>query len=209
MKKMLLSLFMSSVILTGCDNATKSKSAEDKEEVVAKPTNKIDSLKLEWTGYKTTEKTPVSGVFKQVKIKGEDLTATTPEEALDGATVKASVTSLFSGNEVRDPKLINIFFGAMENTDALEGVLHLADGKSVLSVTMNSVTKDIPVTTNFSNGAFTVEGDVNITEFGAGTAVEALAKACEVLHTGIDGVSKTWDEAHFKGTVYFSSEFGK
>ncbi|GLB50223.1 YceI family protein [Neptunitalea lumnitzerae] len=207
MKKILLSLVAASTIFVSCDNASKTKTTEDAgktEEVAIKETAKIDSLTLAWTGYKTTAKTPVSGVFKNVEVSGEDLSAEEPAEMFDGATFTATVASLFSGNEIRDPKLKDIFFGTMANTAALKGTLHVKEEGTVLEVTMNDVTKEVPVTTSFENGVYTVEGDVHLADFSAMAAVEALAKACYELHTGIDGVSKTWDEAHFKGAVYLA-----
>ncbi|GLB51746.1 polyisoprenoid-binding protein [Neptunitalea chrysea] len=205
MKKFILTFIIAASLMVSCNTAPKEKSTEKKLDMSMVPAAKIDSLKLEWTGYKTTAKTPVSGVFKEVSVSGENKKAASPEEVLNGATFTASVASLFSGNEIRDPKLIDIFFGTMVNTPELKGVLHLEE-KPFLSITMNDVTKEVPVTTSFKDGVYRVEGDVKLADFNAIPAVEAIAKACYELHTGIDGVSKTWDEAHFKGSVYFAQK---
>lgn len=206
MKKSIFAFSMAalSLALFSCNDAQKKDNAETSTEVTPESSMAIDSVTLGWTGYKTTEKTPVKGVFKKVSIKDYNEEAATPEAYLDGAKVNITVASLFSGNEARDPKLIDIFFGNMTNTALLEGTLHLKDGKNTIEVTMNDVTKEVPVTTSFENNVFTVSGDVDVTNFGATKAVEELSKACYDLHTGLDGVSKTWSEAHFEGSVYFS-----
>lgn len=167
----------------------------------------VDSVALEWTGYKTTDKAPVSGVFQQINVEGINNNGTTPEEVLDGALVRIPISSLYSGDPTRDPKLIDIFFGTMENTELISGEFHANDGNPVLSVTMNGTTQEIPVTTSLNGNIYTLEGDVLLEDFGALDAVAALAEACFDLHKGADGVSKTWDEAHFKGAVFFSSTF--
>lgn len=167
----------------------------------------IDSVSLTWTGYKTTDKAPVSGVFQEVNVKGTNNSGSTPEEVLDGASVSIPVSSLNSGDPTRDPKLINIFFGTMKDTELISGEFHANDGNTVLSVTLNGTTQEIPVTTSFTDNVYTIEGDVMLEDFGALNAVAALAEACFDLHKGADGVSKTWDDAHFKGSVFFSPDF--
>ncbi|SFU65009.1 YceI-like domain-containing protein [Pustulibacterium marinum] len=203
-----LSAIALSFFTFSCDtNTKKDEKSEPKMEESTTQEVEIDSVTLGWTGYKTTDKTPVKGVFKKVNIGGIHEDATSPEAALDGAVVDIKVSSLFSGNEERDPKLIDIFFGTMENTSMLTGTLHLTGDQKTISVKMNGTTKEVPVETNFSDNTFTVMGDLDVTDFGATAAVEALSKACFDLHKGADGVSKTWSEAHFEGKVYFGSDF--
>lgn len=202
-----LSAIALSFVTISCDNTNKK---EEKKETVteasAAKTVEIDSVTLGWTGYKTTEKKPVSGIFKKVTIGGTHTDAPSPEAVLDGALVDITVKSLFSGNEQRDPKLIDIFFGTMENTSVITGTLHLKGAEKTLTVKMNDTTQEIPVTTTFKDNTYTVTGDVDLANFNALPAVEALGKACFELHKGPDGVSKTWSEAHFEGNVYFSAE---
>jgi hypothetical protein len=50
---------------------------------------------------------------------------------------------------------------------------------------------------------FTVEGVINLEDFGAQAAVESINKACFDLHKGADGVSKTWSEVAISGAVLF------
>lgn len=167
----------------------------------------VDSVSLEWTGYKTTDKAPVSGIFQEINVEGFNNSGATPEDILDGASVSIPVSSLYSGDPTRDPKLIDIFFGTMKDTELISGEFHVNDDSPVLSVTLNGTTQEIPVTTSLTNNVYTIEGDVMLEDFGAMDAVAALAEACFDLHKGADGVSKTWAEAHFKGSVFFSSDF--
>lgn len=215
MKKILSLAVAVSFFLFGCSNGSRQKSNAGNMDSSALQENGyskvavIDSLRLEWTGYKTTSKTPVKGVFNTLTLEGEDKSGKTPREVLDGATATATVASLFSDNEERDSKLIKIFFGAMNETPILKAALHFKDNKPYLSITMNGVTKDIEVADSFENNIYTLEGNMKLSDFNAQKALQALNKACLDLHKGADGISKTWDDVHFKGAVYFAPSFGK
>ncbi len=211
MKKIFLSLSVLALTFAtfSCDTSKKQeKDTTDTETMTSEETSEvsIDSVTLGWTGYKTTEKTPVKGVFKKVAIGGTHTDATSPEAVLDGSLVDVTVKSLFSGNEERDPKLIDIFFGTMENTSVITGTLHLKGAEKTLTIKMNDTMHEVPVTTTYKDNTYTITGDVDLATFNAMPAVEALGKACFDLHKGADGVSKTWAEAHFEGNVYFSAD---
>ena len=196
--------FTMAVAMMNC-NSEPRETPNTTEQTVSESV--VDSVALEWTGYKTTDKAPVSGVFRKINVEGINNSGSTPEAVLDGASVSIPVSSLYSGDPTRDPKLIDIFFGTMENTELISGEFHANDGNPVLSVTMNGTTQEIPVSTSITGQVYTIEGDVQLADFDALDAVSALAEACFDLHKGADGVSKTWAEAHFKGSVFFSSSF--
>lgn len=208
MKKILLialSITMA-VAMMNC-NSEARKTSDTSNEAISESV--IDSVALGWTGYKTTDKTEVGGVFNEINFEGINNSGTTPEEVLDGATVSIPVSSMDSGNQPRDTNLIDIFFGTMKNTELISGVFHANDGNPTLEITLNGTTQEIPVTTALNNNIYTIDGDVQLENFGALDAVNALAEACFELHKGADGVSKTWAEAHFKGIVFFSSALGQ
>ena len=161
-----------------------------------------NNVKVNWTAYKTTDKVPVAGTFKEVKVDNLQ-TGNTPEEILNGATFSIPVSSLFSDNEDRDNKLKNLFFGAMKSTTLIAGKFIQADKNSSLSVTMNGVTKEIPVQTDYTNQLFTLKGTLQLSDFETQNAVDSLNKACYELHMGADGVSKTWDEVSIEGQFTF------
>lgn len=163
---------------------------------------------VEWTGYKTNEKIGVTGKFDVVQVKNVK-EGNTAEEVLQGAEVFAMVSTINSDNQARDQKLVDVLFGAMNASSSIKGVLNFKEGKTYLTLTLNKVNKEYEVKSSFENNVFTIEADIDLLDFNANTAVEALNTACLDLHKGADGVSKTWSEVHIKGQIEFSEMFGK
>ena len=79
----------------------------------------------------------------------------------------------------------------------------------LINFTLNDVSKEYEVESKFENNTFTIHTTVNLADFNANAAVEALNKACFDLHKGADGVSKTWSEVDIEGIVEFSDNLGK
>ena len=156
-----------------------------------------DSVKVSFTAYKTTEKLPVGGQFKEIKITNSNGGAT-PLETLNGVEFSIPVSSLFTNDATgtRDPKILEFFFGAMNNTELISGVFNVSeDGESSIDVTLNGETSSIPLTQKkVSETALAFDGVMNLENWDALAAVSSINKACEALHTGKDGVSKTWSE---------------
>ncbi len=161
-----------------------------------------DSTKVSWTAYKTTDKVAVGGSFKQIELKGTQ-NGTTPETVLEGALFSIPVSSLFTNNEDRDSKLKTIFFAALKNTEIIGGAFNFRDGKCLLTLTLNDVTKQMEVPYTFENNKFAINSTINLDDFGGQAAIEAINKACYDLHKGADGVSKTWSEVAITGSVQF------
>ncbi|MDJ0645654.1 MAG: YceI family protein [Flavobacteriaceae bacterium] len=191
-------LFLST-ILVSCKKEAKKEPA--KFAVVA------ETITVNWTGYKTTAKIPVKGQFKTVEIKNTR-EAPTALEALNGAEFSLPVSSLFSGDDDRDGKLKQLFFGVMDATVALTGTLNLTkDGKGTVNLKMNNVSKEIPVTYILSGQLVELTGTLDIVnDFQAQKALESISKACFELHKGPDLVSKTWSEVGIDAAIYLKKE---
>ncbi len=156
--------------------------------------------RVDWTGYKFTEKKGVTGTFKTITILNAPK-ATSAVDAFNGVDFTIPVSSLDSKNEIRDSKLKSLFFGMMENTTLLSGSF-VTEGKQIfLNLTMNNTTKKIPLSHTVAGRNVRLQGKLNITDFDAIKAFNSIHKACEVLHTGTDGVSKTWDEVGIDALV--------
>jgi polyisoprenoid-binding protein YceI len=149
---------------------------------------------LQWTAFKTNDKVPVKGTFKEINIiKSSD--GTTAAEALEGLEFEIPVSSIFTKDTIRDGKLNKFFFNVMENTLSLKGSFKInGDDKGAMSLTMNGVTKDLPFNYEMSQDTILVSATMDLNHWQAQSAIESLNQACLVLHTGPDGVSKTWDE---------------
>jgi hypothetical protein len=189
--------------LTSC-KPEKKKEAETKKEVkVAAFSLKTAKNSIDWVAYKTTDKLPVKGKFKKVDItkNGEGETA---KEAINNAEFSIPVSSIFTADVSRDFKLKKFFFGFMDNTKLLSGKLTLSDDTNgTASITMNGVTADLPFTYTLIGKEFKLTAIMNLDNWNAQKAVESLNVACKVLHTGKDGVSKTWNEVAINITSTF------
>tara|TARA_R110000787_G_scaffold86285_2_gene183982 strand:- start:23350 stop:23973 length:624 start_codon:yes stop_codon:yes gene_type:complete len=194
--KNLIVLFIACTFLTftSCKNEEK-KQKEEKTKIEIKETFRVHSEKttVKWTAYKTTDKTPVSGIFKKIKLDGKE--ANNPIDALNGLEFYIPISSIFSDNEERDGKLQASFFGTMLDTALLSGALFFDENKMcTASIKMNGVTHNLPLTYSAEENNFTFKGVMNLDDWNASEAIEALNKVCFELHKGADGVSKTWNE---------------
>jgi len=202
MKNLFVALSAGLLLLTvSCKKKEEKKVVE--APAVAKEMYQVSTTgsKVDWTGYKFTEKKGVSGTFKTVNV----LNAPKSETAIgafNGVDFTIPVSSIFSKNEIRDGKLKTLFFGMMDNTELLSGSFTTESGQIFLNLKMNNQTKKIPLTHTIANRNVRLKGSLNILDFGADKAFNSLHKACEVLHTGADKISKTWEDVSFDAIVY-------
>lgn len=197
-----LKLFALAMILFTAIGCKDSKNSTEDKTVEAQTTEGTytlvnDSTKVSFTAYKTTDKAAVGGIFKEITLTntGEGKTAF---EALNGTKFSIPVSSLFTndGTGTRDPKILEFFFGVMKNTELISGEFKVSgENTCSIDVTLNGKTANIPlqVTTN-SDTSLSFDGVMNLENWDGLAAVASINKACEALHTGADGVSKTWSE---------------
>jgi hypothetical protein len=198
------------ILLFGLSFQFSSCKSEPQKEVITKKIAPRAAFSLEtadnsidWVAYKTTDKVPVKGKFKKVTItkKGEGNTA---KEAIDGAEFSIPVSSLFTADSGRDYKLKKFFFGVMENTKLLAGSLKLSDDTNgVADITMNGVTASLPFTYELKNKKFVLSATMNLENWNAQEAINSINTVCKALHTGTDGISKTWSEVAINITSTF------
>ena len=165
------------------------------------------TVTINWIGYKTTSKIPVKGEFKTLEVTNSK-EAPTAIEALNGTKFSIPISSIYSGDNERDGKLKQLFFGVMDATLSLTGTVNLKDdGTGVVDLSMNGVSKEIPIAYTVNEQMVEFNGTLDIIDdFNAQTAFESISKACSDLHTGPDGVSKTWSEVAIAASVYLKKE---
>lgn len=202
MKKSILFL---AAALTLAITSCKKKEAPKQEESTT-PTKdgyqvSASGSEVYWTGYKFTEKKGVKGKFKSINVTNAPI-ATTAIDAFDGVAFSVPTSSIWSDNAIRDGKLKSLFFGYMDNTELLTGTFNTKGSNIVLNLKMNGQTKEIPLKHTIEDRHVKLEGSLNILEFGAVKAYNSIHKACEALHTGADGVSKTWKDVSIEALVF-------
>ncbi len=183
----LLSTILIAFSLNSCKKEIK-KVAKAKYHIETKTTT------INWTAYKTTAKVPVKGIFKEVQITNAK-TAENPYDIFNGLAFSIPVNSIDTKNVNRDTKLIQSFFGSMKDTKNLKGIIHLGEkGKGTIDLTMNGITAKLPMTYIISGQLAEINATLNLDNWKAKLAIDALNIACKDLHKGEDGVSKTWNE---------------
>jgi len=166
----------------------------NKNEVVTNYSIDTKNAVINWTAYKTTEKIPVKGVFKEVTILNK-IKAQNPSEAINGLEFEIPVASIFSNDSIRDYKLTTFFFGVMQNTLQLKGKINAeVNGTGIVNLTMNGLTKDLPFTYEIQGENIEINAIMDVDNWQAQTAIESLNKVCIDKHKAADGISKTWSE---------------
>lgn len=149
---------------------------------------------VHWTGYKTTDKVPVKGTFKQVDITNVT-PADNPVEVINNVKFSIPVNSIFSNDSIRDFKLTNFLFGKMKSTSHINGEVILKDdGKGEASITMNGFTKNVPVSYEMHGNDIRINAKIDLNNWQAQVAVAALNEVCSEKHKAADGKSVTWSE---------------
>lgn len=152
---------------------------------------KPETIKLEWTAYKFTEKTGVKATFKTIKhtIQGA------PQSVADMVTKTSfdiDATSVDSGNPARDITLTEHFFKVMKNTKISGKVVSLKDGVAKVDLTMNGVTKSVDFKVEANDTKVDATATIDILDFSMNASLKKINESCFELHKGKDGVSKTW-----------------
>ena len=200
-------LSLAIILFTACKNE-KSNTEESKDTTETPEVLYIaisEATSVNWTAYKTTEKTPVGGQFTTVNF--DDKKGTTPEEALNGLEFSIPISSLFTKDETRDAKIKASFFGAMLDPELIGGTIKYVDGKYIASLTMNGVTNDLPLDVTITDERRVKMTTVmQLKDWNALEALASLNKVCFELHKGPDGVSKTWEEVAIEVSTYLRKE---
>lgn len=190
-------------VFVSCKEEKKETTTTEEVKTTKQFVVKPEATSVKWTAYKTTDKVGVNGEFTTVKF--DNKSGATPEEALNNLSFSIPVSSLFTNDatNTRDAKIKNSFFGSMIDTDLISGTLKYKDSKYVASLTMNGVTHDLPLEVGIEDERrVTLKGTMDLNNWNAIEALNALNKVCFDLHKGADGVSKTWEDVAIQIETY-------
>ncbi len=213
MKKIILSIATIS-ILASCGGEQKPTVKEVKtpktettvkKEVVTVCKKGFDkkATKIGFGGFKTTQKVEVKGYFPKFMIDSTSV-ADSPEEIFSNASITIPVDYIETNNIGRNRRIREEYFGNMEATQNITGkILNFnKDSNQVkIELTINSVSNEVDFDYTVLEDTLSINGTIDILDFDASSALNAINKACEVLHKGADGISKTWSEAN----IYIST----
>ena len=180
-----------------------AKEKKSEETVKSEKSYSIDSENstVQWTGYKTTDKIAVNGTFKEINILKMN-SGSTAAASLEGLEFEIPVSSIYSKDTIRDGKLKRLFFGVMENTLSLKGKFSVKDASNgQIAMSMNGLTKELPFTYEMSKDTILINANMDLNIWETQNALASIHEACLELHTGSDGVSKTWDEVGISAKI--------
>lgn len=202
MKKLILLLITVTLITTSSCKNDKTEAVHVVKTKHTKTYSVIgETSVVKWIAYKTTDKLPVKGKFDTIKITNTKAAANI-EDALNGIIFSIPVSSLITDDSERDTKLKEFFFGVMKNTEFISGTFDIKGKSSHVNITMNGISKSIPIELNIEGQTVTFSNTLNLNDWDLKLAIESLNKACNLLHKGSDGISKTWDEIEIKTVIY-------
>jgi len=186
----ILSIFMMNLV--SCKKEKEVTS--EKKETIEKYVIDSETTVVHWTAYKTSDKVPVKGIFKQVEITNVT-PAGNPVEVVKNVKFSIPVSSIFSNDSIRDFKLSTFLFGKMKSTSHIKGEISLSDnGKGEASITMNGFTKDVPLSYEVHGDDIKINAKIDLNNWQAQAALTALNGVCSEKHKGADGKSITWSE---------------
>ena len=189
MKKSFLALAMVGMLAFSCGQ--KKEEVKNTETVEQTQEKKEVELKksIEWTAFKTPEKVGVKGTFDDIQLNDYKADATTLEEGLTGANFVIVTSSVSTNDAGRDEKLKMEFFAKMVgNISGYFG--QFKDGKVLVNLTMNGLSKEKEFTYVATADSVTITGSIDIlSDFTAQDAFDSLHNACKDLHEG-----KTWSD---------------
>ncbi len=164
------------------------------------------TVKVTWTAFKTTEKVGVNGNLNEVKVvtpkKAKSLSVLL--KGVNGSGGFDDVKKSESGNPGRDQTLFEKFFSLLSKKGQFKGGFATIKGddqagKLNLMLSVNSKKGIVPMDYKLAaDGAFEATGSFDMLGFGMEKAHASIHQACEQLHKGKDGVSKTWTEVGLK-----------
>lgn len=180
------------------------KKIEKKEAKQAEKSYSVDSEStvISWIAYKTTSKVPVKGQFSKLNVENSGK-ASSATEALDGLKFSIPINSLFTNDSIRDGKLKEFFFGTLKNTNLISGTIKMIDERTgTANITMNGISHELPIScTVIDNKTVNMEALLDLDDWKAQAAIKALNDVCKELHTGPDGVTKTWSDVKINVAV--------
>jgi hypothetical protein len=166
-----------------------------------------NSIQIDWTAFKTSQKVPVTGSFTEVTLVGELEPGKTLAETLDNLEAEILVNradKIQTDNIARDQTLYQKFFSLFQKKPLIKGAIKKLKGTAsagtfFLDLEMNRKSLAVPMKyTRDAEGSFIAKGGIDLEDFDLGHALANLQKACGVLHRGPDGVSKTWPVVEIK-----------
>ena len=120
---------------------------------------------------------------------------------LTGTNFSIDTASVSSGDAQRDQKISKFFFGNIAGKKIKGSISSTGKGVVELDLTMNKVTRKIPLIYTLEGSNFTAKGHIDVLDFTMSKSLKALNDACGVLHEG-----KTWSDVEIALNFKYTKE---
>lgn len=156
----------------------------------------VGEKSLTWTGYKFTEKSPVSGSFNNLTFSTIGK-SNSPAEIIRSSNIWIDTLSFESKKKVRNRNIITNLFEKIKLGRTINAHIKSVDPKTktaVAHLSWGTNHYDVNMTYEVTDEAITLTGNIDLLEMGMKGPYESLAKACKAYHRGKDGKVMTWSE---------------
>ena len=159
----------------------------------------IGEVMVKWTAFKHASKAQVGGKFDSDSIETSGFKGgTNLIDAVVGTSFKIPTSTTSTGDKTRDYKIVTSFFNTMANTKHITGTISSIDkngtGNVLLKMNELEIEKNFNWELDQKTFEFYLKTSINVFDWGAQAALNALNEVCLEQHTGSDGVNKLWPD---------------
>ena len=159
----------------------------------------LGEVMVKWTAFKHASKAQVGGKFNSDSIETSGFNGgTNLIDAIVGTSFKIPTSTTSTGDKTRDHKIVTSFFNTMANTKYITGTISNMDkngtGNVLLKMNELEIEKNFNWELDKNNFEFYLKTSINVFDWGAQAALDALNDVCLEQHTGPDGVNKLWPD---------------
>ncbi|MEC7988288.1 MAG: YceI family protein, partial [Myxococcota bacterium] len=127
-------------------------------------------------------------------------------ESLKDLSIEIDTSSVESNNPARNATIAGVYFAKFAPATQIKGKVISAAGDNKqgtmkINMDMNGVSKDLDFTYEVKGEELEATGVMEMMDFNLKGPFDAIHEACKALHTGADGVAKTWTEVALKVTA--------
>lgn len=187
----------------GDDHHNHTDHHHSEEQVIEASVYDNSSTTIGFGAFKTTDKKEVKGWFTDFDIAG--ITESKElSEIFRKVTIDIEVASLDTRDEGRNATLITQFFNKTSSNHTITGKVvswNTDSSTAMLSLIFNDVEKALEFNYTLNGDTLVMQSVLNLQDVNGLEALTSLNTACEALHKGDDGVSKTWTDIN----VYIST----
>lgn len=145
---------------------------------------------VSWTAFKTPKKVGVNGKFSKFKL---DTTASKNKlDVIKSAKFTIDSSSVDTGNPDRDKKIVNFFFTKNGKPITITGkVISVTETETKMLLELQGKSKEVTLKNTMTDEKVTLNGTIDVLEFGLDSNLQAINEACKALHEG-----KTWSDVN-------------